>query len=222
VISSQGSVPVPDFNEIAEAVIGGDAARVSSLVEAALAAGVPAADVLEHGLTAGMAVIGRRFRANEIFVPEVLVAARAMKAGLGHLEPIFSAAGVTPVATFVIGTVRGDIHDIGKNLVAMMLRGAGFSVVDVGVNVAPPAFVAAVQQHGAQLVGLSALLTTTMVQMRPTIDALRAASPDVKVLVGGAPVSPEFAASIGADGYGANATDAVERALELVGRAASS
>jgi 5-methyltetrahydrofolate--homocysteine methyltransferase len=213
---------VAELNDIARAVIAGDAALVGTLVEAALAEGEAASAVLEHGLTAGMAVIGRRFRANEIFVPEVLIAARAMKAGLSQLEPILSAAGVAPVGTFVIGTVRGDIHDIGKNLVGMMLRGAGFSVVDLGVNVMPQAFVDAAKQHGAQLVGLSALLTTTMVQMRPTIDALRAASPDVKVLVGGAPVSPEFAASIGADGYGANATDAVERALELVGRAASS
>jgi len=213
---------VAELNDIAQAVIAGDAALVSTLVEAALAEGEAASAVLEHGLTAGMAVIGRRFRANEIFVPEVLIAARAMKAGLSQLEPILSAAGVAPVGTFVIGTVRGDIHDIGKNLVGMMLRGAGFSVVDLGVNVMPQAFVDAAKQHGAQLVGLSALLTTTMVQMRPTIEALRAASPDVKVLVGGAPVSPEFAASIGADGYGANATDAVERALELVGRAASS
>jgi 5-methyltetrahydrofolate--homocysteine methyltransferase len=212
---------VPDLNQIAQAVIEGDAARVSSLVETALAEGVSASEVLEHGLTAGMAVVGRRFRANEIIVPEVQVAARAMKAGMTHLEPIFAAAGVAPVGTFVIGTVRGDIHDIGKNLVGMMLRGAGFSVVDVGVNVAPPVFVEAVRKHGAQLVGLSALLTTTMVQMKPTIEALRAAVPDVKVLVGGAPVSPEFAVSIGADGYGANATDAVERALELLGRAAA-
>ena len=210
-----------DLNEIANAVIAGDASRVSSLVEAALSDGVDASDILDQGLTAGMAVVGRRFRANEIFVPEVLVAARAMKAGMAHLEPIFAAAGVAPVATFVLGTVRGDIHDIGKNLVGMMLRGAGFKVVDLGVNVQPQAFVDAVRRESAQLVGLSALLTTTMVQMRPTIEALRAASPDVKILVGGAPVSAEFAASIGADGYGANATDAVERALELLGRPAA-
>ncbi|NJD08884.1 MAG: cobalamin-binding protein [Gemmatimonadetes bacterium] len=213
---------MPDLNEIATAVIAGDAARVGSLVDAALGQGASASEVLEQGLTAGMAVVGRRFRANEVFVPEVLVAARAMKAGMVHLDPIFSAAGVAPVGTFVIGTVRGDIHDIGKNLVGMMLRGAGFNVVDLGVNVMPQVFVDAVQKHGAQLVGLSALLTTTMVQMKPTIDALRAAVPQVKILVGGAPVSPEYAASVGADGYGANATDAVERALEFMGRPASS
>ena len=213
---------MPDLNEIASAVIAGDAARVSGLVEAALAEGTEASEILEQGLTAGMAVVGRRFRANEIFVPEVLVAARAMKAGMVHLDPIFSAAGVVPVGTFVIGTVRGDIHDIGKNLVGMMLRGAGFRIVDLGVNVAPQVFVDAVQREGAQLVGLSALLTTTMVQMRPTIDALRAAAPETKILVGGAPVSPEFATSIGADGYGANASDAVDRALELIGRPAES
>ena len=208
-----------DLSAIADAVIRGDDEAVSHLVAEALEAGVAAHVVLNDGLTAGMAVVGRRFRDSEIFVPEVLVAARAMKAGLGHLEPVFAETGVAPVGTCVLGTVKGDIHDIGKNLVGMMLRGAGLTVVDLGVNVPPDRFVEAVAEHGAGLVGMSALLTTTMVQMAPTLEAIRGAHDGVKVLVGGAPVTPEFAAEIGADGYGANATDAVDRALALAGRA---
>jgi len=210
---------VADLSAIADAVIRGDDEAVSHLVAEALEAGVAAHVVLNDGLTAGMAVVGRRFRDSEIFVPEVLVAARAMKAGLGHLEPVFAETGVAPVGTCVLGTVKGDIHDIGKNLVGMMLRGAGLTVVDLGVNVPPDRFVEAVAEHGAGLVGMSALLTTTMVQMAPTLEAIRGAHDGVKVLVGGAPVTPEFAAEIGADGYGANATDAVDRALALAGRA---
>jgi 5-methyltetrahydrofolate--homocysteine methyltransferase len=208
-----------DLESIAGHVVDGDAETVSRLVKEALDAGVAPDVVLEAGLTAGMTVVGRRFRDNEIFVPEVLVSARAMKAGLAHLEPILSASGAQPVGTCVLGTVKGDIHDIGKNLVSMMLRGAGFTVVDLGVNVPARAFVDAVQEHGAELVGMSALLTTTMVQMGPSVEALRADAPGVRILVGGAPVTPEFAADIGADGYGANASDAVDRALALVGRA---
>ncbi len=208
-----------DLSAIADAVIRGDDEAVSRLVADAIDEGEAAHVVLNDGLTAGMAVVGRRFRDSEIFVPEVLVAARAMKAGLAHLEPVFAETGVAPVGTCVLGTVKGDIHDIGKNLVGMMLRGAGFTVVDLGVNVPPERFVEAVSEHGAGLVGMSALLTTTMVQMAPTLESIRAPDDGVKVMVGGAPVTPEFAAEIGADGYGANATDAVDRALALVGRA---
>jgi 5-methyltetrahydrofolate--homocysteine methyltransferase len=208
-----------DLREIADAVVRGDADGVDRLVAGALADGVAASAVLEGGLTPGMAEVGRRFRANEMFVPEVLVAARAMKAGMAHLEPIFAETGVAPIGTCVLGTVQGDIHDIGKNLVGMMLRGAGFTVVDLGVNVPPAVFADAVLEHGAGIVGLSALLTTTMVQMRPTMDAIRAAVPGVvSVMVGGAPVTAEFAREIGADGYGANATDAADLALRLAGR----
>jgi 5-methyltetrahydrofolate--homocysteine methyltransferase len=206
------------LEEIAAAVIRGDAGAVDRLTGEALRAGVGAEVVLDGGLTAGMAEIGRRFRANEIFVPEVLVAARAMKAGLAQLEPIFAATGVAPVGTCVLGTVQGDIHDIGKNLVGMMLRGAGFAVVDLGVNVPAQAFADAVRTHSPQIVGLSALLTTTMVQMQPTIVAIREASTQVRVMVGGAPVSAAFAAEIGADAYGANAGEAVDHALRFVGR----
>lgn len=205
-----------ELSSIAEAVIRGDAGAVDGLVRSALAEGVAATVVLEQGLTAGMAEVGRRFRANEIFVPEVLVAARAMKAGLAHLEPIFAETGVPPVAVCVLGTVRGDIHDIGKNLVAMMLRGAGFRVVDLGVNVAPETFAAAAAEHRADIVGLSALLTTTMMQMRPTVSAVKDARPGVQVMVGGAPVTAAFAAEIGADAYGASAPEAVDQALRLL------
>lgn len=205
-----------EFERIAEGVVAGAAEEVGRRVAAALAAGAPAQEILERGLIAGMAVIGARFRDNEIFVPEVLVAARAMQAGLELLEPVFSARGIEPVGTVVLGTVRGDIHDIGKNLVAMLLRGAGFRVLDLGVNVPTQAFLDAVVQHRAELVGMSALLTTTMGQMRLTIAAIRAAGLPVRVLVGGAPVSAEFAAEIGADGYGASAPDAVEQALRLL------
>jgi 5-methyltetrahydrofolate--homocysteine methyltransferase len=207
-----------DLKEIADAVVRGDADAVDRLVARALADGVGASAILEGGLTPGMAEVGRRFRINEMFVPEVLVAARAMKAGLAHLEPLFAETGVAPVGTCVLGTVQGDIHDIGKNLVGMMLRGAGFTVVDLGVNVPPSGFADAVLEHGAGVVGLSALLTTTMVQMRPTLDAIRAAAPGVPVMVGGAPVTADYAREIGADGYGANAADAVDLALGLVGR----
>lgn len=211
---------VGKLQDIAARLIEGDAGGVDRLVRAALDDGVAAVEILEGGLIAGMAVVGRRFRDNEIFVPEVLVSARAMKAGLAHLEPIFSASGIEPVGTFVIGTVRGDIHDIGKNLVGVMLRGAGFRVIDLGVNVPAQGFLDAVHEHHPAIVGMSALLTTTMPQMKVNVDAIRAAGLDVKVMVGGAPVTPEYAAEIGADAHGANASEAAERALALVGRAA--
>ena len=207
-----------DLQQIATDVIEGHADAVDRGVRAALAAGVGAQTILDEALTAGMAVVGARFRANEIFVPEVLIAARALKAGLAHLEPIFTASGIPRVGTVVLGTVKGDIHDIGKNLVGMMLQGAGFKVVDLGVNVPAESFLKAIREHQPQIVGMSALLTTTMGAMATNIAALRASGADVKVLVGGAPVNAEFAQRIGADGYGANATDAVTQALRLVGR----
>ena len=205
-----------DLQQIAQHLIDGHADDVSRLVRDALDEGVAAETILEQGLIAGMTVVGVRFRNNEIFVPEVLVSARAMKAGLAHLEPIFSACGIPPVGTFVIGTVKGDIHDIGKNLVGMMLRGAGFRVIDLGVNTTTQKFVDAINEHQPQIVGMSALLTTTMGQMKINIDAFRAAGFDIKVMVGGAPVSVEYAERIGADAHGANATEAVEKALQLI------
>ena len=209
---------MPELQDIADGVIAGRADDVGRAVRAELDAGTPAERILEDGLIAGMAVVGRRFRENEIFVPEVLLAARAMRAGMTHLEPVFAACGLPSAGTCVIGTVQGDIHDIGKNLVAVMLRGAGFSVVDLGINVPAGKFVAAAREHRADIVALSALLTTTMTRMKEVIAALRADGLTCPVLVGGAAVTPEFARQIGADGYGANASEAVEQALRCVGR----
>ncbi|HEX6559187.1 MAG TPA: corrinoid protein [Longimicrobiales bacterium] len=204
------------FEAISSAVISGRSSDVNSLVQQALDSGTDAADILEHGLIAGMAVVGVRFRANEIFVPEVLIAARAMKAGMDLLEPVFTARGLPPAGTIVIGTVKGDIHDIGKNLVATMLRGAGFNVVDLGINVPAEKFCAAIAEHQPAAVALSALLTTTMPQMRVTVDAIRAAGHSTYIMVGGAPLNADFASSIGASAYGRTATDAVDIALQLV------
>ncbi len=209
-----------ELQAVADHVIAGRAEETGRLVRAAVDEGMDARTILEQGLIAGMAVVGARFRANEIFVPEVLVAARAMKTGLEILEPIFSASGVEPVATVVLGTVKGDIHDIGKNLVAMMLRGAGFRVIDIGVNAPLPKFVEAVKQHRPQIVGMSALLTTTMGQMPLNVKGLRDAGYAGKIMVGGAPVTADFAQKAGADAYGSSAPDAVEQALRLVGAAA--
>jgi 5-methyltetrahydrofolate--homocysteine methyltransferase len=210
---------VSEFPLIAEGVIAGKADVVDQLVRAALEGGASAERVLEQGLIAGMSVVGKRFRENEIFVPEVLLAARAMRAGLAHLEPVFAACGVPSAGTCVIGTVQGDIHDIGKNLVGVMLRGAGFKVVDLGINVPAAKFVAAAREHSPDIVALSALLTTTMIRMKDVIAALRAEGFGCPVMVGGAAVNADFARQAGADAYGANASEAVEHALRLVGGA---
>ena len=170
-------------------------------------------------MTTAMEVIGAKFQCNEIYVPEMLISARAMKEATAILEPVLVAAGIQPEHTAVIGTIKGDLHDIGKNLVGMMWKGANIEVVDLGTNVSPETFVAAAREHGASIVGVSALLTTTMVGMRDVVAAIRAADlPGVKVIVGGAPVTAEFAASIGADGYAADAASAVEVAKQLVAR----
>jgi len=207
-----------DLGELAQHLIDGHAGEVARLTKEALDEGQSASDILELGLIAGMQVIGVRFRDNVIFVPEVLVAARAMKAGLAHLEPVLAASGIEPVGTFVIGTVKGDIHDIGKNLVGMMLRGAGFRVIDLGVNTPLAKFMAAIEEHRPELVGMSALLTTTMGQMKVNIEAFRAAGlfDRLRVMVGGAAVSEDYAAAIGAHGYGKDAPASVARAHELL------
>ncbi len=166
-------------------------------------------------LTAGMDDVGKRFKANEIFVPEVLVAARAMKTSMELLEPVLVDSGYKPEHTVVIGTVEGDLHDIGKNLVAMMLKGANFAVVDLGTNVTAEAFAEAAREHGAKLVGLSALLTTTMPAMREAVAALREGDVPVKIMIGGAPITDEFAREIGADGYSPDAASAVDLARSL-------
>ncbi len=207
-----------DLSELAQHLIDGHADDVARLTREALDEGQAPAEILERGLIAGMQVVGVRFRDNIIFVPEVLVAARAMKAGLAHLEPVLAACGIEPVGTVVIGTVKGDIHDIGKNLVGMMLRGAGFRVIDLGVNTPLAKFQAAIEEHHPEIVGMSALLTTTMGQMKINIEAFRQAGlfDRLRVMVGGAAVSEDYAAAIGSHGYGKDATSSVARALELL------
>lgn len=190
---------------------------VIELVNEAVKEGIGPQTILNDGLIAGMNVVGKRFRENEYFVPDVLISAKAMKAGTEILKPLLAAAGAKSLGTVLIGTVEGDMHDIGKNLVAMMLEGAGFQVVDLGVNVSPDKFKEALSTNaGANIVGLSALLTTTMVNMKKTIDAVREARPEVKVMVGGAPVTEKFAKEIGADGYSPDASRAVDVAKTFV------
>ena len=204
-----------DFPELTEAIKTGNRDAAKAKTSEALDAGASPQAVLD-ALVEGMDDVGRRFKANEIFVPEVLIAARAMKEAMGLLEPKLVEAGIKPKFTAIIGTVQGDLHDIGKNLVAMMWKGANFGVVDLGTNVTPDKFVAAAKEHGAQVVGLSALLTTTMPAMKTTVEALRDAGLDgVKVIIGGAPITQEYADQIGADGYAADAASAVDIARDL-------
>lgn len=206
-------------NEIYEAIVAGDQAATDRLVQVALDAGLPADTILGEGLVAGMAEVGTRFECGTYFVGDMMVSARAMKAGLARLRPHLASQAVQPVGKVVIGTVQGDLHDIGKNLVAVMLEGAGFQVIDLGVDVKPDKFVAAVKDQGADLVALSALLTTTMTSMKGVVEALKKAGlhPQVKVMVGGAAVTQEFATMIGADGYAADAALAAARARQLMG-----
>jgi len=206
-----------DLEGMAQALEKGDRDTVVKLVRAALDEGTSAEEILNKGLLVGMDSIGRKFKANEIYVPEVLIAARAMTGGMESLEPILAEAGVKPRGKVVIGTVKQDLHDIGKNLVAMMLKGGGFQVVDAGVDVDAEKFVATAKEAGADIVALSALLTTTMPNMKSVIDALKAAGVNVKVMIGGAPVTQGFADEIGADGYAADAASAVDLARDMAG-----
>jgi 5-methyltetrahydrofolate--homocysteine methyltransferase len=203
---------------IYDAVLDGDEAATKAGVQAALEAGASAADILHHGCIAAMTEVGRLFEAGEKFVPEMLISARAMKAGLAILRPHLVDAGIEPVGKVVLGTVKGDLHDIGKNLVGMMLEGVGFEVIDLGVDVAPEGFVEAVEAHRPDFVGLSALLTTTMPGMRATVEALQEAGlrDRVAVMVGGAPVTQSFAEEIGADLYAPDASAAANRAKTLL------
>jgi 5-methyltetrahydrofolate--homocysteine methyltransferase len=204
-----------ETDELTAAIEAGDRARAAQKAADALAVGLAPQAVLD-AMTAAMGTVGARFSAGEIFVPEMLVAARAMKEALLVLEPSLVGAGVTPVATAVIGTVEGDLHDIGKNLVAMMWKGANIEVIDLGVNVPPQAFVDAVSSYRPAIVGLSALLTTTMPMMGTTIEAIRAAGSNVRVVVGGAPITAEYAAQIGADGFAPDAGSAARLAMEFI------
>jgi len=209
----------PALQDIAAALVDGDDDTVDRLTTEALAAGTPALEVMDDGLIAGMGIVGVKFRENFIFVPEVLACARAMKAGMAHIEPILSGAGIEPVGKVVMGTVKGDLHDIGKNLCIMMLRGSGFEVVDLGVDTSADDFIEAVEEHKPSVVGMSALLTTTMPNMGRTIDAFIDADlrDVVKIMVGGAPVTQEFADDMGADGYGKDAMACVVLAKQLIG-----
>jgi 5-methyltetrahydrofolate--homocysteine methyltransferase len=208
---------------LAQAVLVGDEVAAPQAVTEALAANLPPIDILRDGLLAGMSKVGQLFQQGEYFVPEVLVAAEAMKAAMGVLQPALLKAGVRPERTAVIGTVHGDLHDIGKNLVAIMLQGAGFEVVDLGVDVTAEQFLAACQQQRVDIVGLSALLTTTAPEMGTIIRCLRAAlSPTPLILVGGAAVNQDYAKRIGADGYGADAASGAELARELCASGARS
>ncbi len=207
-----------DIKEIYQNVVDGEAEATAAGVKAALEAGLAPEEILSKGLIAAMDEVGRQFEEGELFVPEMLIAARAMQAGLTLLKPHLMKADVKSAGKVAIGTVKGDLHDIGKNLVAMMLEGAGFEVKDLGVDVAPEAFVKAAQD-GFQLIGMSALLTTTMSNMEVTIQALKNAElrDQVKVFIGGAPVTQEYANKIGVDGFAADASSATRVARQLVG-----
>jgi len=208
-----------DLSALKEAVIAGDAKGCTVLTEVAIKAGHAPQKILTEALIPGMQVVGEKFRCNEVYVPEVLVAARAMKKSLAILKPLLAQTGAKPVGTAVMGSVKGDLHDIGKNLVCMMLEGAGFEVVDLGTDVPPEKFVQAAKDNRAQIVGMSTLLTTTMLGMKDVIAALERAEvrSQVKVMVGGAPVTQSFADEIGADAYGESAATAVEKARQLIG-----
>ncbi len=205
-----------DLKAIAEALIKGDRNTVVELTKKAIEEKVPPSDILQKGLIAGMAVIGERFKKNEVYVPEVLIAARAMHGALAVLEPQLKASGVKPAGTVVLGTVKGDLHDIGKNLVGMMLQGGGLQVIDIGTDAPAEKFVTAAKEKGAQVIAMSALLTTTMPQMADVVKAVKAAGLKVQTMIGGAPVTQSYADEIGADGYAADAASAVDMAMKLI------
>lgn len=205
------------IEKIYQAILEGDMSETQDQVQAAIDADLPAQDILQEGMIAGMSEVGRLFEEGEYFVPEMLIAARAMQAGLKILKPKLVDAGIKPVGKVAIGTVKGDLHDIGKNLVAMMMEGAGFEIVDLGTDVVPDDFVEAAK-NGANIIGLSALLTTTMPSMESAIQAIEAAGfrDQVKIIIGGAPVTAEYANQIGADGYAPDASQAANLAKSLL------
>lgn len=207
-----------NFREIADTLKAGKAPLVKELVQKAIDEGVQPEDILNQGLVVGMGEIGELFKNNEVYVPEVLIAARAMKAGTEILRPLLVAKDIKPIGTVAIGTVKGDLHDIGKNLVGMMLEGAGFAVIDLGIDVSAEKYIDAVVNNGAQIIGMSALLTTTMPSMKDIIEALNAAGirDKVRVMIGGAPVTQNFADEIGADGYSSDAASAADLAKKLI------
>lgn len=207
---------MPDYERLSEHLEAGRAEDVVAMVKTALEDGADPQDILDNGLIKAMSAVGVKFKKGEIFIPEVLIAARAMTKGIEILEPRLMASGVKAKGKLVIGTVKDDLHDIGKNLVAIMFKGAGFEVIDLGVNVTPEKFVEAVRKHQPDVVGMSALLTTTMVNMKGTIQALRQNGVESKVIIGGAPVSQSYADSIEADFYAHNAVEGVDKILEFI------
>ncbi len=208
------------YGKMSEMLISGNIEEIKTLTQQALDEGIEAREILQKGLLPGMDIVGQRFKACEMFIPEVLRSAKTMHGAMDILRPLLSESDAAGSGTVLIGTVEGDLHDIGKNLVGMMLEGAGFRVVDMGTDVKPQAFVEAAKEHKPQILGMSALLTTTMPKMGETVNALREAGirDHIKVMAGGAPVTQDFVDEIGADAYGSNATAAVEQAKALVGR----
>jgi 5-methyltetrahydrofolate--homocysteine methyltransferase len=209
-----------DPEKFAQALFKGSVEEVKKLTQEGLDRGEKAEDVLNQGLIKAMEQVGAKFKNCEIYIPEVLIAARAMHAGLGVLKPLLAKSTSSTAAKIILGTVQGDLHDIGKNLVGMMLEGGGFEVVDIGIDVPPEKFIQAAKDHGAQMIGMSALLTTTMMQMKATIEALKASGlkDGIKTIIGGAPVTEEFARNIGADGYAPDAASAVDQLKKLLKR----
>ena len=206
------------LKDIQEALLKGKKDEVEKLVDQALASGQSAAAILNEGLIIGMDRLGVMFKNNEVFIPEVLVAARAMNAGMAKLEPLLAKEGIQPKGAVVIGTVRGDLHDIGKNIVAMMLKGAGYRIVDLGIDVSAEKFVSAAKENKANIIALSALLTTTMIGMKSIVEAVRESGLNIPVIIGGAPVTRDYAAEIKAEGYAPDAASAVEEVGRLVAR----
>ncbi len=205
-----------DMQALADAIIKGDQATAVSITKEALDGGMGPGEVLTTGLVAGMSVIGVRFKKNEVYIPEVLIAARAMKSAMEILEPKLAECGVKPEGLVLIATVQGDLHDIGKNLVAMMLKGAGFNVIDLGVDCPSEKYVEAAKEHNPDLIAMSALLTTTMPAMEKAVAAVKDAGVTAKVMIGGAPITQGFCDKIGADGYSADAASAVDLAKSLL------
>ena len=207
------------FQDLADSIIAGDNVKSKEITQKLVDSGVSSSEILNEGLVPGMEVVGRQFKANEMYIPEVLIAARAMHAAMDIIKPMLSESGAKMKGTVIIGTVQGDLHDIGKNLVGMMLEGGGFSVIDVGVDVSAEKYVEEAKKSGAKLIGLSALLTTTMPVMKDVIAILKtdSSTADVKVMVGGAPLTQEYSDSIGANGYAPDASSAVDLATKLLG-----
>lgn len=203
------------LEQIKEQVIEGNATKAKEYTDMAVAEGLDISTILNEGLIAGMNVIGLRFKNGDVYVPEVLMSARAMHMGLAVLKPLIVNAGIKEKGVVAIGTIKGDLHDIGKNLVIMMLEGAGYKVIDLGVDVPYEKFVQAIEEHHPQIIGISALLTTTMTKMQETVEKLQTYRGQVKIIIGGAPITAKFAQEIGADGYAADAASAVDKVAEL-------